>query len=373
MKILFITNHLEGNDGYSKYSCDLISHAQNQGNEVLCVTSKKTLQENEFNEICVLKDSLEYFNPVNSFLASLKISKIIKNFSPDIIHFLVEPYASVLPFLNTKKIKTFITIHGTYSYPPILLNNAFKKIISRYLTSKMYKRMDGIIAVSNFTKNHLLNYLPELAPKIKVITNGVDLNKYAYCADNRQNDGIKRILFLGAVKYRKGILEAVRALNYYNNYFSTNFIYDIAGFYEEKDPYYKKIKDEIINFGLEDKIALRGRVSDEEAQKFYNRADLFLMPAINNGKSFEGFGLVYLEANAKGIPCIGTKGCGASEAIIDGKTGYIVDVKNYKETAEKINLILEKNAIKKEDCIEWAKENSIEKKAKEIFKFYQSK
>ena len=64
------------------------------------------------------------------------------------------------------------------------------------------------------------------------------------------------------------------------------------------------------------------------------------MLSINDGKAFEGFGLVFLEANAKGMPCIGSINCGAEEAILNGKTGYIVDPYNFKEVAQKNGLFL---------------------------------
>ena len=95
------------------------------------------------------------------------------------------------------------------------------------------------------------------------------------------------------------------------------------------------------------------------------------MLSINDGKAFEGFGLVFLEANAKGMPCIGSINCGAKEAILNGKTGYIVDPYNFKVIAQKMDLILNKNAIKPQDCTEWAKQNDIEIKTNELMNFYQ--
>ncbi|MBN2471593.1 MAG: glycosyltransferase, partial [Anaerolineae bacterium] len=50
----------------------------------------------------------------------------------------------------------------------------------------------------------------------------------------------------------------------------------------------------------------------------------FALPAINVDDKFEGFGLVYLEAGAAGLPVIGTLGCGAEEAIVAGETGLLV-------------------------------------------------
>jgi len=178
------------------------------------------------------------------------------------------------------------------------------------------------------------------------------------------------MLFVGAIKQRKGIIEAIKALEYYKNNFSNNFIYNIIGDYNENDSYYKKITQKIRECGLENEVIFRGKVSEKELENYYKSADLFLMLPINNGKAFEGFGLVYLEANAKGVPCVGSKNCGAEEAISNNKTGYTADLKNCEEVAKKIDFILNKNYINKEDCIKWAMEHDINIKAREIIDYY---
>lgn len=374
MKILFLTNHLNGDDGWSRYSVDVAQEIQNQGNKVLCLVSKKSSQ-NQIQEAIILQEPLKYLaNPVISFLTALRIFKIIKKFSPDIIHFLVEPYSTILPFLDTANIKTFITIHGTYSYAPNIFNNNFKKIISSYFTKKVYKKINGIISVSKYTKNHLLNFFPKVEGKIKVIINGIDLTKHKIIdLCNKPQNKIKQILFVGAIKQRKGIIEAIRALKYYKNNFSNNFVYNIVGNYNKNNNYYKKVMQKIRECGLENKVIFCGRVSERELIDYYKSADLFLMLPINNGKAFEGFGLVYLEANAKAVPCIGSSGCGAQEAIVNEKTGYIINSRDHKKIAQKINLILNKNTIEPQNCIDWAKQNNIKLKVKKIINFYKMK
>jgi phosphatidylinositol alpha-1,6-mannosyltransferase len=69
---------------------------------------------------------------------------------------------------------------------------------------------------------------------------------------------------------------------------------------------------------------LLGGVASDELVAWYLRADVFLLLPVNVGSSFEGLGLAYLEAAAAGRPCIGTRECGAAEAVIDGETGLLV-------------------------------------------------
>jgi phosphatidylinositol alpha-1,6-mannosyltransferase len=75
-----------------------------------------------------------------------------------------------------------------------------------------------------------------------------------------------------------------------------------------------------IDLGVTDRVSFSGRVDDETLQRLYCDSDLFVLPSTG-----EGFGLVYVEAMAHGLPCIGAHGCGTEDAIVDGLTGRLVD------------------------------------------------
>ena len=372
MRILFLTNHLSGTDGWSRYSLDIIRGVKDQGHKVQCLVSRRSKQTS-IKEYKFLRSPLEYLsNPLLSFLTARQLRKILKDFKPDIVHFLVEPYATILPFLRAKGTRTVLTCHGTYSVIPVLLKDPFKREISYRLSKRYYQKIDGVIAVSNYTKKHILKFFPELGPKIKVITNGINLVRYNVNLKRKSRSKVKKILFVGAVKPRKGILEALKACKYYQNNFSDNFIYDIVGECSRHDRYYQKLKKAVDTYGLSGKVFFRGKVSEEELEKYYREADLFLMLSLNIDNHFEGFGLVFLEANAKGIPVIGSKNCGAEEAISDGKTGYLVNPYSFEEVAAKIDMILDKNSIDSRNCVNWAKQHDIKIKAKEMIEFYKT-
>lgn len=365
MRILFLTNHLEGTDGWSKVSSDYIQELQNLGSDILCLTHKGPHP--------LLASPLKYLaNPLLSFLTALKVKRKITEFSPDVVHFIVEPYATILPFLGNIKAKTYLTCHGTYSVMPNLMDNIIKKRISQVLSKKYFQKLTGIIAISDYTKNYLLKYYPEINFKVKVIAHGIDLDKHKLIdlALKPKND-VKKILFIGAVKERKGILQAIEACKFYRDNFSAGFIFDIVGNYDENSGYRRKLLQKIKEYNLEDKIFFRGRVIDKELENYYLNADLFLMPSLNVNHNFEGFGLVFLEANAKGVPCIGSIDSGCQEAILEGKTGYLADPFDFKEIARKIDLILNKNSIDKEACVNWAKQNDIKIKAEALLNFYR--
>ena len=73
--------------------------------------------------------------------------------------------------------------------------------------------------------------------------------------------------------------------------------------------------------GVADRVIFAGHVPDEELPAYYNAADVFIMPNREEGTNVEGFGIVFLEANACGIPVIGGRSGGTVDAIADGLFG----------------------------------------------------
>lgn len=76
--------------------------------------------------------------------------------------------------------------------------------------------------------------------------------------------------------------------------------------------------------GVTPLVRFLGLVPDEEVPALLNMADVFAMPAREERPDVEGFGLVFLEANACGTPVIGSTSGGISDAVIDGETGLLV-------------------------------------------------
>ena len=71
-------------------------------------------------------------------------------------------------------------------------------------------------------------------------------------------------------------------------------------------------------------VKFLGNLPDDELAEIYDRADIFAMTSVNLQHSIEGFGLVYLEAAAHGLPVVAHDVGGVSEAVADGVTGLLV-------------------------------------------------
>jgi phosphatidylinositol alpha-1,6-mannosyltransferase len=97
-----------------------------------------------------------------------------------------------------------------------------------------------------------------------------------------------------------------------------------------------------------DEVNFVGEVSDEEKNQLYAQADLFVMPVLNDPIDKEGFGLVFLEAAQFGVPSISTNIEGIDEAILDGKTGVLVEPGNLQALEGAIAHLVEDQAYREQ-------------------------
>lgn len=79
--------------------------------------------------------------------------------------------------------------------------------------------------------------------------------------------------------------------------------------------------------GVEDQVVFAGKVPEDQLPAYYAAADVFAMPVRSRwfGAEEEGFGVVFVEAAASGLPVVVGDSGGASEAVEDWVTGFLVD------------------------------------------------
>ena len=121
-----------------------------------------------------------------------------------------------------------------------------------------------------------------------------------------------------------------------------NIIYTCIGYGEEEEKL-KRLCRELI---IEDQVLFLKGISEELKNALISKSDIFIMPSIIHEKSVEGFGISFIEAAQYGIPSIGGKDGGASDAIIHDKTGLICDGNNLDEIYNAINKLLENKTSK---------------------------
>lgn len=378
MRILFITHNLFGRDGWSRYGLDLAGRlAKDGGGYEILVAVNEINNDYPIDQVAVLDSPMKHLGNVPLiFLTSLKIGALCRAYRPDIVHFIVEPYFLCWPFVWAGNTRSLLTVHGTYAYTPNVISGRFGRLVIEYIYTAGLRKVSAISADSNYTAKYLLanidgRFRNTITAKTKIITNGVDIGRFRKPNLADKDAGThKNILFVGQVKPRKGVLEAVMAVDRYKIKYGGNFTFNIVGEYGGDDNYILSLNTYIKEHGLSDNIKFLGSVSHKKLAELYADADLFIMLSINSGHNFEGFGLVYLEANAAGVPCLGSTNCGAEDAIAHGKTGYVVDPTDHDTAAERIHDIVDLHKISRNACVGWAADNSVEKQAAKFRDFY---
>ncbi len=297
------------------------------------------------------------------------IERAAHNHQIDIIHFTVEPYALVVSLLSKRLKKiSVLTIHGNYGIRPL------RWWASKWLARRMLQCLPKCIAVSTYTRDAVAKEVRNdkalhdaFIEKTQIISNGIPIRSVK---EIRGDNPVHQILFVGGVKGSKGVMEAVRGCALYKEIYNAPFHFTIAGSAKGHSSYGEALQALIAQLNMQNDVSFPGRVSDQTLNDLYANADVFLMPSLTSEDTFEGFGLVYIEANAWGVPVIGPNSSGAAEAIADAESGYTVDPADAQGIAERLHWILDKKKISSEHCRAWAKRHDIQHMAEEIYKVY---
>lgn len=158
------------------------------------------------------------------------------------------------------------------------------------------------------------------------------LNTPLSCERVFSEEPLRKFLYVGQFTYNKCVGETIEALC--QAYPDGNFQFTCVG---SGGTALDKIKHYIHQNHLERSISFAGQISRDEIMKYYDDNECFIMIS----KS-EAFGLVYLEAMARGCICVGTKGQGIDGVIVDGENGFLCsggDVRELSTIITRINML----------------------------------
>ena len=82
-------------------------------------------------------------------------------------------------------------------------------------------------------------------------------------------------------------------------------------------------------------------ISDDLKNALVAKSNIFVMPSVIHKSSVEGFGIAYVEAAQYGVPSLGGKDGGASDAIVHDKTGLVCDGNNLDDIYSSLNTMIE--------------------------------
>jgi glycosyltransferase involved in cell wall biosynthesis len=217
------------------------------------------------------------------------------------------------------------TAHGTYSVQPLLSERHGAR--ARWT----YRNLAAMISVSNYTRRRIFELLApgELdRAHVRVIPNAVSVAQFAQARaiGARPWHATPFTLAIGEIKERKGHHLSLAAWCNLAREHADLHHYIVGK--STGDAYQASLIEIARKAGVENRVHLLGNISEDEKVDLLQRALVFVHTPVTAGDGgFEGFGIVYLEASACGTPVIGTKDCGAEDAIEDGVTGFLVEQK----------------------------------------------
>lgn len=240
-------------------------------------------------------------------------------------------------------VKTAVTVHGldiTYGNP------LYQKIVPSSIA-----KLDKVICVSGNTLEECIKKgIPR--QKCRVITNGVEGGELKVDLSDEERikrlekvvgervEGKKILITVGRLIKRKGV-----------GWFTSNVmpqlddkhLYLIAGEGSEKDNIARVIEEN----DMSGRVKLLGKVSYDALKLLYNSADAMVIPNQRIAQDAEGFGIVAIEAASCGVPVIANSIDGLKEAVLDGRTGWLVEYNDIKQFKDRIqNPRLERTSVR---------------------------
>ncbi len=322
MRICVLTHNLKDDNGGGVFSRRLVEGLQKElGAEVVALTA--------VGNNLPFEQPILYPNKLKLITALPRIRRIIKKC--DVVHALdAYPYgivaATATRGLNKKIILTAVgtgSIHALYNYSWPMTS----------LVRWSYGQASAVTAISRFTRDVILARLPNLA--ITVINPGIDPHEATVASrehvvtdslghHHALRDLSPYIVSVGALRWRKGYHLSIRAFAKVVKEFPKLKYIIVGKQYGRR--YYHKMQYHIRRLGLEGKVFICDSIDRrDDLTAIYEGAELFCLFPLAEGYDVEGFGIVFLEAAAAGLPIVTARNGGVEDAVREGENAFIAD------------------------------------------------
>lgn len=220
---------------------------------------------------------------------------------------------------------------------PLLLTYGIEawKPLRNALSRRLLHKCRGAIAISAVTRDRLLGW-SQFAGPTYLLPNAIHAEQYglrpkrAELVERYRLRGKRVLLTVGrlesAERYKgfDEVLEVLPAL-------PSDVVHVIAGGGND----FTRLQRRAMELGVGNRVVFTGLFNEADKPDLYALADVYVMPSRG-----EGFGFVFLEARASGVPAIGSKHDGGREALLGGELGLLVDPANPAELRAAIEELL---------------------------------
>ncbi len=313
--------------GLESYSLHVALNLRDLGWDIVIVSTRQPAEELPEEvaglPIYYLRSRATFSNTPIGLGWRRQLRKIFEAERPDVINgHTPVPYLADMAERARGRIPYVLTYHSDLHKDSFPYNLA-ARLANLALTVPTLRRCTSIIATSHYYVKES-RYLRSFAPKIHAVPPGVDLARLhpgvtpdASLAERYR--GKQVILFVGSLKKshdHKGLDILIKAFAQIRADHRGARLVVVGG--GDGLPAFQELAS---REGVTAEVDFAGRVTDEALAQYYKLASVFAMPSTNRS---EGFGMVFAEAGAVGVPVVGTRVGGVPYAIDDGKTGLLV-------------------------------------------------
>jgi phosphatidyl-myo-inositol dimannoside synthase len=194
----------------------------------------------------------------------------------------------------------------------------------RGLAAKLVKRASAVVAISEYTKRRFLEWSGVESSRVHVIPCCVNMKRFVVGPKRddllrkyrlRERTVMLTVARLAGRERAKGIDEVLESLPAIAREIP-NISYLIVGEGSDRE----RLEEKAISLGVSNRVVFAGFVAEEEKVDHYRLADAYVMP----GRG-EGFGIVYLEALACGVPIIASSLDASAEVVLNRSFGRVVN------------------------------------------------
>lgn len=294
----------------------------------------------------------------------------------DLVHSLFATPAAYIAYKAARAhgIPMVMGAQGTYGIMPFLHR------FDRRFHGRVLDSVDRLVVPSHFVKSVLLNFHRgrDLGDRIRILPNGIDTANYHRNNNRDDADPVgeysrSEIEFVGVggLKARKGFDVVIRALAIVRRKHPQT-VYHIVGGGSEK--YQRFLAETAREAGVGDHVHFTGVIHEREIAEKLRRAFAYIHTPVARNWRLEGFGMVYVEANACGIPAIGSHSGGVPDAVRDGYSGLLAEESDPQSTAQCMIRLIEDRALYRELCknaLDWGRSHGWPLVAERFLELYR--
>ncbi|HNT33538.1 MAG TPA: glycosyltransferase family 4 protein [bacterium] len=263
-------------------------------NENRNLPSRETIDGIEVFRLHFSPRRLRLFYTLPAGLFSTKVRQVIRDFQPDVIHFLLNEWyvANLWIYWLTRKCSKHVMLIPFHEPP-----DNFHFLLMKWIISFLGRRVDQVHVSCSHIKDRAAEYYGIPKDKIEVIPLGLTSNSRSQGQGGNRSGEPLTLISVGRLALEKGQLELVRLFHQVRERFNKQVRLVLVG----GDGGHREAIEEFIRQNqLEDSVHIAGFVSQESLEALYRESDIFILLTRN-----ESFCLAFAEALSYGIPCIG--------------------------------------------------------------------